>query len=78
MMIIHVYIHVSQVAAVNCEVEKELCAEHGVQSYPTIIAVVGGVITPFQVLLTTLLSTLLRTTVRHVITAAARRLSVLQ
>jgi hypothetical protein len=49
----YTYVYVLQVGAVNCEVEKELCAEHGVQSYPTIIAVVGGVITPFQVTLTT-------------------------
>jgi hypothetical protein len=68
----YTYVYVLQVGAVNCEVEKELCAEHGLQSYPTIKAVVGGVITPFQVTPTTLLSTLLHTTVRHVLIAASQ------
>ncbi|KAG5187864.1 heat shock protein 40 like protein [Tribonema minus] len=37
-----------KVGAVNCEKEQQLCAKHGVQGYPTLMAVVDGVVTQYQ------------------------------
>lgn len=39
---------VVKVGAVNCEIEKELCSAHGVQSYPTVKAFVAGTEVPYS------------------------------
>jgi Thioredoxin len=40
---------VVRVGAVNCEREAALCQQHGVQGYPTVVAVVDGAVTPHKV-----------------------------